>query len=533
MANNNHGWGWRCAAASAALLMAFAAIIPAASAQNTNRKVKIDAAKTVDLNTAPDVPAVPWPADLNINRPTMPMADYLAAKNAAAARVGPAVDETGGNTPPATGVTFYTQAPVTNQSQAGGTVPPDGDIATSSQWMVQVVQHRVTMYNWNTNAFRQISLATLFQDSTDVLFDPRVIYDPYWDRFVVLVGACSPCSGSYPSSIFELAVSKTGDPTAAWWLYSPSVIGATDFGDFPQLGMDLNSLIVTTNVFYSLSYYQSAAAFAIAKAYLYNGVAPIINVFENLGCTTAPPYVIDDSDVDYLLQFCPGAAYVSLYSMTNSGMRDANVQFVTNVTVSYAGLPPNAPQPGVNYPLDTGDNRFENRSLQVGNRIVNAATIRISTATAAWYDFDIGASPPVLATEGIWYASSGSYDWHPSITANALAPLFATSSLGEVFGTWMSVDAANNVNIQLRAIGGTGDNAGFGAGIPVFTSAIPLTGQTDSNGIHRSGDYSYIALYPAAALGCTNANEIGILTGETSGPSAGLWGSRIGIVKHC
>jgi hypothetical protein len=88
--------------------------------------------------------------------------------------------------------------------------------------------------------------------------------------------------------------------------------------------------------------------------------------------------------------------------------------------------------------------------------------------------------------------------------------------------------------VHLRVGGWLGDDpCADRLGIPVFTSAIPLTNQTDSNGIHRPGDYSYIALYPAAALGCTNANEIGILEGETAGPSAGLWGTHIGIVKHC
>jgi hypothetical protein len=89
-------------------------------------------------------------------------------------------------------------------------------------------------------------------------------------------------------------------------------------------------------------------------------------------------------------------------------------------------------------------------------------------------------------------------------------------------------------NVQLRAAGWLGDDPGSTlSGIPVFTSAIPLTNQTDSKGVHRSGGYSYIALYPAAALGCANPNEIGILEGETAGPSAGLWGTHIGIVKHC
>ena len=59
-----------------------------------------------------------------------------------------------------------------------------------------------------------------------------------------------------------------------------------------------------------------------------------------------------------------------------------------------------------------------------------------------------------------------------------------------------------------------------------------MTNQTDSLGRHRTGDYAYIALYPAAALGC-GAYELGILEGETAGPAGGLWGTRVAIVKHC
>ena len=138
-------------------------------------------------------------------------------------------------------------------------------------------------------------------------------------------------------------------------------------------------------------------------------------------------------------------------------------------------------------------------------------------------------SPHTLVSKGGWAASLSSSDWHPSINANTVGA--GASPIGETFGTWMSVDAANNANVQLRAVGATGDDGGA-VGIPVYTSPRALTGQTDANGIHRSGDYSYIALYPAAALGC-QAGEIGILEGETAGPSAGLWGTHVGIVKHC
>ena len=78
-----------------------------------------------------------------------------------------------------------------------------------------------------------------------------------------------------------------------------------------------------------------------------------------------------------------------------------------------------------------------------------------------------------------------------------------------------------------------GNRHGTLSGIAVFTSSIPSTNQTDGGGIHRTGDYSYIATYPAAALGCSNAGELGILEGETSGPAAGTWGTHVAIVKHC
>jgi hypothetical protein len=98
--------------------------------------------------------------------------------------------------------------------------------------------------------FKQVNLETLFQDSFYVPFDPRVIHDPYWDRFVVLADACNPCSGSGTRSLFSLAISQTNDPTASWWTFGLGLnTNLGDFADFPQLGMDLNSLIVTFNVF--------------------------------------------------------------------------------------------------------------------------------------------------------------------------------------------------------------------------------------------------------------------------------------------
>ena len=383
------------------------------------------------------------------------------------------------------------------------------------------------------------NFATFFQDGTNFIFDPRVIYDPYWNRFVVLVDGCLNCGNTTSNaSILEVAVSQTGDPSGAWYTYQ-ILPGTTtgDFADFPQLGMDLNSLIFTYNDFLGGGG-SLAVMFSIAKAYLYNGMAspsisPIGIVFAGRACTIAPPYVLDNSATDYLLSFCPGDTSVYIHSLTNTGLFPAAFAFAGTVAVSNHGVPPNAQQPGTTYTLDTGDNRFENRSLQVGSRIINTATINyLGYPAPARYNFNIGTSPHTLVSEGTYYGSGSSYDWHPAINANTVGAAGGTP-LGEIFTTWMSTDPDVGTNVQLRAGGGLGDNPAIGSGIPVFTSLIPLTNQTDSKGIHRTGDYAYIATYPAPALGCAAAGELGILEGETSGPAAGTWGTHVAIVKHC
>jgi hypothetical protein len=391
----------------------------------------------------------------------------------------------------------------------------------------------VTIYNLNSGTLaRQVSLNTFFGDGTSILFDPRVIFDPVWQRFVVLVIACNPCSG--PSGFMELAVSATSDPTGGYFIFNGVNVGAApgDFVDFEQMGMDLNSIIITYNANPTAGGGFDARTFAFAKAYVYNGLGTGFPVFGGSGCTIAPPYVLDNGGPSYTLVTCPNDNGVYLGPIFNSGLSNVSVRhWQAKVPVTAYSLPPCAPQPGVDYCLETGFNQFENRSAQIGNRIWNVQTINtVGFAAPQWYEFETDNS--TLVGSGLWFASGTSSDWRPSIVVNGVGAT-GSSPTGEIFGTWMSVDAANNSNLQLRAIGGSFDNAGGGAGIAVGpASAQPLTNQTVCNPTcrNRSGDYSYISLFPAPAFGCA-ANEFAILEGEVS--LGTIWGTRLGIVKHC
>src|SRR5439155_315096 len=153
-------------------------------------------------------------------------------------------------------------------------------------------------------------------------FGPRVIHDPYWDRFVVVAAACDPCSGSSTGSGLLIAVSLTGDPSGQWvHTTTLGVLSPGDFIDFPQLGMDLDAIIVTYNRFVN-GVFKDSVLETSDKAHLYNDKGLFTTTFHGT-CTMAPPYVLDRRGTAYVLQFCPGDTKVIIGSLTNSSRDNA------------------------------------------------------------------------------------------------------------------------------------------------------------------------------------------------------------------
>jgi hypothetical protein len=77
-------------------------------------------------------------------------------------------------------------------------------------------------------------------------FDPRVLYDPYSDRWLVSA-ADDPV---LPTSLILYGISDTGDPQGRWHLYAidadPDNI---TFADFPTLGFDQSTVAIGLNMF--------------------------------------------------------------------------------------------------------------------------------------------------------------------------------------------------------------------------------------------------------------------------------------------
>jgi hypothetical protein len=295
-----------------------------------------------------------------------------------------------------------------------------------------------------------LSLASFFNYFTQTLFDPRVVFDKVWRKWVVTAEAFPESSSTQYQFI---AISRNENPTTgSWTIWRIDVNPGTSSSylwDFPQVGLDQDSVIITANIFDPG--YVETRMFAVAKALLYNGIGWSVPFYSGLLGTLSPPIVLDQNRNTYLLAapayVSPGGTTIRKYTLTNSAYSFGQTLTFANITVPAYFIPPDARQPGTTATLDSLDCRFGNWSTQLGNRIWNAHSISFGTGTyawAKWYEFDAVAN--TVANSGFMGAINGSDDWMPHVTVN---------DIGDVFGVWSQSDGLSSVPLRQRmCIGG-------------------------------------------------------------------------------
>ncbi|MGH3706924.1 MAG: hypothetical protein ACRDRQ_02205 [Pseudonocardiaceae bacterium] len=342
---------------------------------------------------------------------------------------------------------------------------------------------RVVMYNKAApNAIvKQVSLNSFFGYTgagSNLLFDPRAVYDPEWNRYI-LTAEGFPESNN--NQYFFIGVSQTDDPTGAFYIYKLLVNNTPgDFFDYPQLGFDNSAVTVTANVFPN----KLGTPYFFKKSALYNGLGFTYWFFPGLAATTlAPSIMLDDNPTTFMT-----AAPTSGSAIRKFGFKDtdrdppANTQNGTIPVPAYS-VPPDAHQPGTSVTLDTSDSRFVNAGTQVGDRLFQTHTVGLgSFPTPKFYEFNT-TSNTVVQT-GFYFASATSDDWNASIAANPGR---------EVFVTWSSTNAPANIRAQMRVSG----KMPADPGIPAGTATVTSPGIYTSGSPHRWGDYSSVSLDPS------------------------------------
>lgn len=137
--------------------------------------------------------------------------------------------------------------------------PNDNDMAISDSGIViSVINKNIYIKNITTNSLSPIKSLALFTTPTNSLhqeFDPKVIYDPLKDRFVLA------CMVGFVDSTSKIIVgfSQTNNPAGAWNLYTlpgdPLNLGL--WSDYPMLSMTEKELFLSVNYLYNDSTWQA------------------------------------------------------------------------------------------------------------------------------------------------------------------------------------------------------------------------------------------------------------------------------------
>jgi hypothetical protein len=347
------------------------------------------------------------------------------------------------------------------------------------------------------------------------LFDPRVVHDDVYGRWVVTADAFPDSNGA---QLQFIAVSTTEDATGAYLVTNFNTRAftcPTCFWDFPQLGFDEDSVILTANIF-NPGYVDSRWVF-LNKARLYAGIGGSFGCFFfNFGTSTpswAPPKAMDLNPITYMIEAPPSGAAVFLIGLSGTDRICPITQINQSVAVPAYSMPPNASQPGTTEVLDTLDSRFQNRSLQIGGDLWQAHSVADGVfADVQWIRINLNTTPRTLAQSGIYFTSGPSFDFNPAITANGA---------GNAALVYSSTNPTAGFQAEVRVAGKASAAGNFGPSDLAFRSNAPLTGNPQS-GKQRWGDYSSVNVDPLNANRVWGVNE----TVDPSDPTPGnSWGT--------
>jgi len=400
-------------------------------------------------------------------------------------------------------------------------------------------------------------------------FDPKVIYDPYTNRFIVVALQESDAGGTFNdknTSNILIAVSSPDTGGALTWKYTSinsDVIanGADSWADYPGLSVDgTGNIYVTANLFdHATGNYQGSRLWTIAENDIVTGAAGT-NATATGKATIYDPSVLSgatsagSNELFTLMpaQMLPGSGsfatpsgtYLVSYSgASNSQGKVLNVVEVTpngsggfsftykqinvgNIDSAGAFSSFTAPQLGTSRTIDAGDDRvysvvFRNGYLYATTEVQSPST---GYATAHW--FQINASNPsnlTLTNQGdVSGASIGSgvRTYYPSISVDANGD----------FAIGFSASGPNNyASAYYEAYKYNATTGTWSLETPtLLAGGVASYYRTFGGGDNRWGDYSSIVADPSSPSTFWVYNEYAWTKGTTINGESGRWATQVG-----
>ena len=373
-----------------------------------------------------------------------------------------------------------------------GWYPPDADIAVGPSHIVEVVNSSFAIYTKTGTKQLEQTFETLFNGVavSKTLFDPKIIYDRFNDRYVMVV---LEKSTSPQISKVLVAISDDGDPNGTWHRYrlegALNVGGVDCWFDYPGFGYNQDGYVISGNMFnFDKSDqfpWKTTATIVLPSAAMLAGGAATATTFQDnqiitiqyaemLGETTSVLYGIGSFNKDF-------HKMVAIRNITTTPT------MVTRLQAVAAWVDPPATAASTSgQTVDGGDGRLYGAVWRNGQLVTSHAVGINSRVAVRWYD---------IATNG--WPTSGT---NPAVTQSGN---IADSTRDYTYGM-VTRNAAGEIGLTFSHLSSTNAGSIMVAGRvptdPAGTVGTPSTLSTSAGNnysLYRWGDYFGIDADPS------------------------------------
>ena len=320
-------------------------------------------------------------------------------------------------------------------------IPPDPYLAVGPNHIVQVVNTYFRITDKEGNTLKEISANSWYASTLNGAdpFDPKVIYDDYDNRWVMVwLDVNTSASEGY----FLISVSDDDDPLGTWynWALPSNVNGNTPSGswaDYEGVGYDAQAIYLTSNQFKFTGSFEGAKLRIIDKMNLYADNPGEVTWYDLWKITypassysafgLRPVRMKGNSSDYYLAVHSPYtiASNIGIYVLHNPVTSPSLEGYVVPVT-SYSS-PPNAQQlGGSSIPLESGGKNLRNEPVVKNGKLYLVHTVASGSKSAVRYicvDLD-----NFQAVDDIAFADGVHYYLYPSLALDERNNVFMTYS---------------------------------------------------------------------------------------------------------
>ncbi len=314
-------------------------------------------------------------------------------------------------------------------SQSGLT-PGDPDISVGFNHIVEVINSQIAFYTKTGTLQLQQSAQTFFagMGAFNFQFDPKVSYDRFHDRFVLVFLERDTSTG--PVSKILVAVSDDGNPNGTWHRYRIEArmnIGGNEYWmDYPGLGYNKDAYVVNGNMFpFSGGSFGGVQFIVMPSApMLSGGAVTVTSLLHSSGASAQAADTNDPGQADVIAVSRSGNTAVRVYAIQN--LTSTPTFTSTLVTVPTNSGPAGDAESTSGRFLDTIDGRVFNAVVRNG-RLLTGHTIEGTTFVGCrWYELDLGAWP---TSGGVTVVQAGNIQ---SPTFNYFFPAINKNKTGKV-----------------------------------------------------------------------------------------------------